>query len=286
VLYDKEFLNPIVHFLQESTPFYLTLTDNHAVNEIYEKICRNVIVIVCRLVTNRESDEEYISKEKHAEILYDNFILTIPMIFDMLVLYGFSNKSLIHKIINTMLKIEPKYVKDMKSGIKFIHSSFSVLKEQLVTVEKENRDLFQKYEDITLYLMNIAVTINLLIDLLPNEIKLYCSKELRLEAAIANMYDNFISTLCINSHEVEPSAWYLAYIDFARIELIYCFRNLLNRPILAIFNASEKNRVKFADEILSILSECAGYHSFIEDYIKLYPIEMDLDVITQSGKKV
>ena len=60
MLYDKEFLDPLLFFLQESTPFYLPIKKIAAgadgVAEMYEMICRNVLVIVCRLITNKESE--------------------------------------------------------------------------------------------------------------------------------------------------------------------------------------------------------------------------------------
>jgi activating signal cointegrator complex subunit 2 len=290
-MYDKEFLNPLLFFLQESTPFYIPLRkvtdDNEAVVELYEKVCRNALLIVCRLITNRESDKEFMSKEKQADIIYKNFVISIPMIFDMVALYGYNNKNLIQKIIDTLLKIEPRYSNDLKMGIKFIQSTFETMRKQLETTESENRELFEKYEDLSLYLMNIATTLNLVVDLVPNDVKAYCSRDLRLEQSIASLYDNFIPQLYQFSHSFDSEAWFLAYINYARVELIKCFRSLLNRGISAILNAgSDKNRQKFADGVLSTLTECAGYKIFIADYIRLFPIELDLDVIMQSGKNM
>lgn len=60
ILYDKVFLEPLLFFLQESTPFYLPIrkvaAGKDGVAEMYEIICRNVLVIVCRLITSKESE--------------------------------------------------------------------------------------------------------------------------------------------------------------------------------------------------------------------------------------
>lgn len=289
-MFDKDFLNPLLYFLQEATPFYIPLRkiteDNGAVVELYEKLCRNALIIVCRLITNRESDEEFMSKEKQAEIIYKNFIISIPMLFDMVTLFGYSNKNLVQKIIDTLLKIEPKYSHDLKMGIKFIISTFDSMRKQLEVTESENRELFDGYEDITLYLMNIATTLNLIVDLVPNDVKAYCSRELHLEAAIASLYDNFIPQLYQFSIEVDANAWFLTYLNYSRVELINCYRTLLNRGVSAILNAGEKNRHKISDGVLMTLTESAGYKTFITDYVRLYPIEIDLDVISQGGKNM
>lgn len=290
VLFEKEFLNPLLYFLQEATPFYIPLRklaeDNEAVVELYEKVCRNALIIVCRLITNRESDEEFMSKEKKAEIIYKNFIISIPMLFDLVTLFGYSNKNLLQKIIETLLQIEPQYSHDLKIGIKFILSTFEAMRKQLEVTEAENRELFERYEDITLYLMNIAATLNLIIDLVPNDVKAYCSREFHLEAAIANLYESFIPLLYQYSYAVDPNAWFLVYLNYSRVELINCFRTLLNRGVSAILNAGEKNHHKIADGVLLTLTESAGYKTFIADYVRLYPIEIDLDVIAQGGKNV
>lgn len=267
-------------------PIRKVFSDNEGVLEMYDKICRNALVIVCRLILSRESDEEFMTKEKHAEILYQNYLISVPLLFDMIALYGYDNKSLVQKILNGILKIEPKYINDIKSGIKYIQSTFVAIKKQCASIEEENRNLLEKYEDLCLYLMNVSVTLNILIELVPIEVKIYCSRDLHLEQSIVSLYENLIPKLYKNASFVDSSAWFLSYIHFARVELINTFRTLLNRGILSLFNASDKTRNKIADEVLSIFTECAGFHVFIKDYTKLYPIEMDLDVIQQTGKKM
>lgn len=289
-MYDNDFLNPLLYFLQESTPYYIPLQDileDYAESkEIYDSVSKNGLLIICRLITNRESETEFMSKERQAEIIYGKFSITIPMIFDMLTMFGYSNKLLMQKFIDTLLAIEPKYSNDLKLGIKFILSTFEVMKKQLETIESSNMDLYEKYEDLCLYLMNIVSTLNLLIDLVPNDIKVCSTRDLHIELAISNLSDSFIPLLFQNSQSVDENAWFLNYINYSRVELINCFRVLVNRDISMILNSGEKNRQKYADRLLSTLSECAGNRSFISDYGTLYPIDVDLDIIAQSGKNV
>ena len=208
------------------------------------------------------------------------------MLFDMLTLYGYSNKSLMEKIVSTLLKIEPKYSNDLKMGIKFIQSTFESMKKQLDIIESENSELFKKYEDLAMYLMNVATTLNLIVALVPNDIKAYCSRDLHLEQSIAVLYDHFVPLLYQYSFAVDAKAWFLTYINYSRNELINCFRTSINVGISSILNANDKNRKKLADGVLSIFTECAGYRTFITDYVKLYPIEIDLDIIAQTGKNM
>lgn len=134
MVFDNIFLDPLAYFLQESTPFYIPLkqilnNDDHF--ELYNKICRNALVITLRLITNRESEDKFMSKEKQAQILYENFIISMPMIFDMIALYGFASKDLMQKFIDTLIRVEPKYVNDLKSGMKILENSFATMSEEV-----------------------------------------------------------------------------------------------------------------------------------------------------------
>lgn len=290
MIHDKDFLNPMLYFLQESTPFYIpirtVLEDNENAIDLYERVCRNALIVICRLITNRESEYEFMSKEKQADIIYKNFIISVPQLFDMVALYGHSNKDILHKIVDTLLKIEPKYSNDFKLGIKFIRKTFDTMKQQFETIEADNRNLFANYEDLSLYLMNIAATLNHIIDLMPHDVLAYCSRDLRLEQALASHYENFIPALYQQSMQVDSNAWFLTYINYARVEFINCFKSLLSRGTSTILNAGEKNRRKFADGVLSTLTEVAGFKIFISDYARIYPIDADLDIISQCGKNV
>lgn len=44
--------------------------------------------------------------------------------------------------------------------------------------------------------------------------------------------------------------------------------------------------MRAADNMLSVLTECAGFQIFLTDYRRAFPIEIDLDVIDQSCKNM
>lgn len=135
MIFDEFFIDPLAHFLQESTPFYIPISQIFSATpellDTYNKISRNALVICLRLITNRESESEFMSKEKQAQILYDKFIISMPMIFDMIALYGFANKDMMQKFVDTLVKIEPKYVQDLKAGVKILENSFATMSEEV-----------------------------------------------------------------------------------------------------------------------------------------------------------
>lgn len=59
------------------------------------------------------------TKEQLADILYDKFLITVPMIFDLLVVYGSENAQIVRRLLETVLKIQPKYRNDFERRPKF-----------------------------------------------------------------------------------------------------------------------------------------------------------------------
>lgn len=205
------------------------------------------------------------------------------MLFDMLSIYGLSNKALMKKFIDTLIQIEPNYIDDMSMGIKFVvDQSIKALQKRIDYIEES----YDEYEDIALYLMNITSTLNLLVELVPDSIKEFCTKELKLESVIANFYETFIPQFYLRSFEAYSDAYFLRYINYSRLELINCFRNLLNHGISLILNSSKDNSQKRVNAVLQTFIENAGFKIFIVDYIRLFPFEADLDVLEQFGTDI
>jgi hypothetical protein len=78
------------------------------------------LTILCRLITNKESDKEWITRQHLADLLYNKFLISIPMVFDMLVAYGRENHLVLGKFLEALFKIEPKYMNDLKLALQFV----------------------------------------------------------------------------------------------------------------------------------------------------------------------
>lgn len=58
-MYEPDYIATIVSFLQEAVPAYIpitTLTTNQQIIDLYEKIANNTLTILCRMITNKESE--------------------------------------------------------------------------------------------------------------------------------------------------------------------------------------------------------------------------------------
>lgn len=59
LVFESGYIATIVSFLQEALPAYIpitSLTTNEQVIDLYTKIASNVLTVLCRMVTNKESE--------------------------------------------------------------------------------------------------------------------------------------------------------------------------------------------------------------------------------------
>lgn len=149
------------------------------------------------------------------------------MIFDLISTYGRSNNTILTQIIETILKIEPKYQHDLEMGIKYLQM---VLRNLQHKIETENS--IKILEDITLHLLDSSFTLNVLVDI-SNESKLICSK-LKMEQSISNFYECAITNLYHKIYKINKNSIGLTNINQARMELLSAFRKILSSHLETI----------------------------------------------------
>lgn len=85
--------------------------------EALEKLHYNVLMVFARLSTNKENSTEFMSRPFLGNLLYDNYIFTIPIIFDLCQLYGRENTKVIEKIIYSVFTLQPMYNDDLEKSV-------------------------------------------------------------------------------------------------------------------------------------------------------------------------
>lgn len=142
------------------------------------------------------------------------------MAFDLLTVYGRSNAQIIKRLIETILKIQPKYRNDLKEGLSFLTTVFATVQAKL---NENNPDDF---EDLALYILDCAYTLNTLVNVLPDATSM--CREIKLEQKVTKFYDDVIPNLHKNINHIYSDSDALTHINFARVELISFYRHLAN----------------------------------------------------------
>lgn len=121
VVNNPKIIQILASFFQEASPCYSPLkTSNEKVKELYHEILRLATMVFCRLVTAKESEVDWMSKEFLGEILYTNYVISVPFLFDVVIALGSQNQMLLSRVVGELFKIQPNYWNDFKSGLEYI----------------------------------------------------------------------------------------------------------------------------------------------------------------------
>lgn len=119
IVFNTSVLDTLVSFLQDAPPFYAleNFPNCPEMLELLETLSHYVLIIFARLVTNKESPEEYMNRPFLGNLLYDKYIFTVPIIFDLCQLYGRENTKIMERILNSLFELEPQYNNDLQRAV-------------------------------------------------------------------------------------------------------------------------------------------------------------------------
>lgn len=230
-------MGAIVSFLQKATPFYINVfTDLPSVyvQDLYEEILSLILRIICRILSPKESSDSWIKKEDFKNLIYQNYLISIPMLFDLLVALGnasHENTELLRRIFNTLLSIEPKYKKDLQQALSFFRVAFRSIHTQTENEGFEgaggglpDESCETPFDDVALYALDCAFTLSVLLDVCPVA-KQICG-EIKLAQAVANFYDTTIPFLYKNIFVINDSSKTLSWLNHARLQFLKSFRSI------------------------------------------------------------
>lgn len=156
------------------------------------------------------------TKKQLADVLYDKFLITVPMIIDILVVYGTDNSHIIRRMLETVLTIQPKYKHDLKDGLNFLATTFNTIQDK---VNENNPD---NYDDLTIFILDCAYTIHTFVVVVPDAIDI--CRQVELEQKVTRFYDEAIPFLHKNITYINPSlACQLNRARLLLIKFIRCF---------------------------------------------------------------
>lgn len=297
MVFQKTALAAVVSFLQRSTPFYLNvwsqIVQQQNIIEIYEQILEHVLRIVCRLITNSESDEAWLSVEHQRELIYKNYLISVPMLFDLLMAVGDAdpqNTTVLRRIFDSLLRIEPNYKQDILAALSFFRTAFRSVQTQAENEGFEGAgggDLDENaetpYDDVALYTLDCAYSLSVLLTVCP-EVQVLCA-EIKLGQSIAQFYDNTIPFLYKNIFLINEAATSLGWLNMARLEYLKAFRSIAYGFVEAVM-ANPAESMTNAEHLIGLLTECLSEQTFVNDYGRLYPVELDVDILKQSCKNL
>lgn len=293
VVFDSNAIQAVLSFLQEATPSYTpitTATSNENVLKLYGTVLKNVVTIVCRLITAKESDVDWITRDSLADLLYSNYLVSIPMIFDLAVALGPENHVVLNKVITQMIKIQPKYQNDLMNGLEYIQASVRSVEDQAQTmIQKEidgNPADSHGIEMLALYTLDCVVTLSVTLEAFSEAKEMANCSGIAL--TLTQFYENSIPLLYKMVCENDKNETTLKYLSSIRLEILNTFHGIVNHFLELLLNMEPVPRAvaELSEKIITLLEESLDDSTFVIDYQKIYPVENDLDVIRQASSNL
>ncbi|XP_067641760.1 activating signal cointegrator 1 complex subunit 2 [Eurosta solidaginis] len=297
MVFQKKALAAVVSFLQRATPFYLNvwsqLVQQQPIIDLYEQILAAVLRVICRLITSRESDESWLTIEHQRELIYKNYLISVPMLCDLVIAVGDAdpqNTAVLSRIFDTLLRIEPNYKQDLLAALVFFRVAFRSIQTQAENEGFEgagggelDENAETPYDDVALYTLDCAYTLSVILDICP-EVQQMCA-EIKLGQSIAQFYDNTIPFLYKNIYLINEAATSLGWLNMARIQYLKAFRSIAYSYIEVVMTKPE-DAITAAEKFIGLLTECLSEQIFVNDYGRIYPVELDVDILKQVCKKL
>ncbi|KAK9307142.1 hypothetical protein QLX08_002463 [Tetragonisca angustula] len=305
IVFNTSILDTLVSFLQDAPPFYAleNFPNSPKMLELLETLSRYVLVVFARLVTNKESSEEYMNRPFLGSLLYEKYIFTVPIIFDLCQLYGRENAKIMERILNSLFTLEPQYNNDLQKTVPCLIEALenverkfggcSTYTTEAVSLSKQNINsskltLFQ-LEDMILYVLDISSTISVFLKNYPPAVNIFHTEDFMnklvsvYESTIPEMY-KILKNLACNDENMPKYVELKHRLDVTRIEILNLFRIIIYEPILNIqenLNTIKDAEVKEqVDEYFNLLSNAISEKEFITDYDQFYPVKSDLTVLS------
>ena len=102
--------------------------------------------VVLRMSTYKESKQDFMSPEFFSRIIYENFIFDIPKLLDICSIFIRANRRLVEKLVGSLFKIQPNYLKDLKQCSSQILQTFHQLVTETEKIMQSRQDFVQSSE--------------------------------------------------------------------------------------------------------------------------------------------
>ncbi|XP_073828498.1 activating signal cointegrator 1 complex subunit 2-like [Musca autumnalis] len=292
LIYQQSALSAIVSFLQKATPFYISVFTQLPPSEIqdqYEEILNLILRIICRILSPKESNESWIRKEDLKNLIYENYLVSIPMLFDLLVAVGNAtreNTELLKRIFDNLLLLQPNYKKDLQHALSYFRVAFRSIHTQTENEGFEgaggglpDESCDTPFDDVVLYTLDCAFTLSVLLDVCPAAKAICC--EIKLPQAIANFYDNTVPFLYKNIYVINEQSKSLLWINHARLQFLKAFRSIAYSYVETVLAKPEAGLLA-SEDFIGLMTECLSEQTFVVDYERHYPLSFDVEILKQA----
>lgn len=270
------------------------------VHQMNKNILQKMFLVHVRLCTHKESSSDFFTPEAWGHMLYDKYLLELPKILDMCVLFAPCNKAITNKMIANVFKYQNQYMGDLLETGLTLEAALDSASEQyqVLSLSQPSQTTYQNFLDLVRYSLDISITLNSIVSVYPPVC--HPLHQTGLEIKLAMFYTNVITPLINLSHkylssgvidEIEHSM-ILKHLGLSRHNVITTVREILCQVCLAtsLHLDSNKNQnlsmVMIVEDFLTVFTSFLSEKSFLIDYNNTYPISAEFDLFLEFKAEI
>ncbi|XP_063769432.1 activating signal cointegrator 1 complex subunit 2 [Pseudophryne corroboree] len=301
VIFDESLQKCLDSFLSNAPRRYDHQTSlPSTVQRVQDKLHHYVFLTFLRMSTHKESKDHFITPSVFGEILYNNFLLDIPKLLDICVLFGKGNSALLQKMIGNVFQQQPSYYQDLDDCVPTLLQVFSSImivcglqqdecEEPLKLGDRKPTTPLdmpeQKLQDAVFYLCDTSSTIWAFLEIFPD-----ASRTLQKHnflSRVSSFYELFCPELesAIRKRKFEDTSmqhdlW--RRLSHSRKKLLEISHIIISNTCLQPILEHRANNIQpFVEEFLQILTNLLPERRFLCDYDELFPIAEDVSLLQQ-----
>ena len=253
-------------------------------------ILHKLFLLHVRLSTHKESPQDFFSSEFWGQMLYDKYIIEMPRILDMCVLFQSCNRSITSKMVGNVFKQQPEYNNDLLECLVTISSALDSVGDQyqVLSVSQPSVSGHSSLLDIVQYCLDISVTMSSLVSVHPPSS--HHTHNTGLDLRLAGFYSSVLTNIVTLIHKFRSAqvisesqvTSLMTRVDTSRHNIITCLRDVVSHLcFLDTMTVSER-----LESFFNMMTSLMGEVSFLSDYNELYSIRAEFEQFESEGVSV
>ena len=258
-----------------------------AVTRAHQDILHRLFLVHVRLCTHKESASDFFSPEHWGSMLYEKYLLEIPRILDMCVLFSSCNRAITSKMIGNVFRHQPQYNNDLVECVMTIMAALDAATEQhmLLSITQPSPDSLEPLTDLTSYCVDISVTLASLVSMFPASASVMHNTGLDVRLAsyftsvvtpLVNLVTKYTASGVMSDEEAEV---YVTSISITRHNIVTCIREIICQMCF-VDNIPAAERL---ESFFTVMGNLMSEISFLIDYNELFSIRAEFDMFEKEN---
>jgi len=264
-----------------------------SIQQMHSKILQKMFLVHVRLCTYKESSVDFFNPDAWGHMLYDKYLLELPKILDMCVLFSPCNKAITSKMVGNLFKYQKQYLADLvETGLTMETALESATEQyQVLSLSPPSMSSLTSLIDLATYSLDISMTMSSLVSVFPP-----ASTPLHqtgLEVKLAMFYTSVVTPLITLSHKYLPGVLgvqehksLLARLSLTRHHLVHTVRQILAQVCLPTVFLDREHLAMVVEEFLTVFTALLSEKSFLVDYDQVFPVREEFLLFDCAGAEM